>query len=85
MQIRVRPAAGGGTGVVSSIQVLNGGQNFNTMPLVDIFGGGGSGAEGYALGSVDRINITNPGVNLTYTPQVIISGGGGTGARLSRT
>ncbi|HOE35772.1 MAG: multicopper oxidase domain-containing protein [Chloroflexi bacterium] len=81
MQIRVRPAAGGGTGVVSSIQVLNGGQNFNTMPLVDIFGGGGSGAEGYALGSVDRINITNPGVNLTYTPQVIISGGGGTGAQ----
>ncbi len=69
---------------VHSIAV-SGGAGYIDSPLVEITGGGGSGAAATATvnpatGAVTAINITNPGVGYTSAPIVTLSGGGGSGA-----
>lgn len=80
MQIRVRASTVPSGGSVTSVNLLAGGSGYSTMPFVDIFGGGGTGATATATGSVNSISVVNPGSGITYTPKVTIIGGGGTGA-----
>ena len=84
-------SGGGGTGavatattvggVVQSVAVTNGGNNYTTAPSVTFMGGTGAGATATAslIGSVGSIMVTNPGTGYTSTPAVNITGDG-TGA-----
>ena len=69
---------------VSSVSVTNGGSGYASAPIVDITGGGGSGATAVATidgnGVVTGITITNPGTGYTSAPTFSFGGGGGTGA-----
>jgi autotransporter-associated beta strand protein len=71
---------------VSSIPVATGGTGYLDTPLVNITGGGGSGATAVADiagGSVTGITITSPGTGYTSAPIVTLFGGGyGTAATL---
>ena len=68
-------------GVVTAINVSNGGTGYTTPPAVSIVGGTGAGAAATAIlsGSIGSISITNPGSGYTSAPSVVI-GGDGTGA-----
>ncbi|HEY0741222.1 MAG TPA: hypothetical protein VGD40_07160 [Chryseosolibacter sp.] len=71
------------TGTIERINVTNGGLNYNGVPLVEITGGGGTGATATATvganGRVTGITLTNPGTGYTSVPSVnIISGSGAT-------
>lgn len=69
---------------VTTIPVLTGGTGYVGAPIVEITGGGGTGATAVANvspgGVVTGITITNPGNGYTSTPTITIRGGGtGTG------
>jgi hypothetical protein len=69
-----------GSGVITRINVLSGGNGYTSAPKVTITGGGGTGATATAVvanGVVTSINITNGGSGYTSDPNVIISGGTG--------
>ncbi|NDB96302.1 MAG: hypothetical protein EBZ78_09115, partial [Verrucomicrobia bacterium] len=73
-----------GKGVVS-IAVVDGGDGYIGPPVVQISGGGGTGATARAIvdkdtGKVTAIEITNPGWGYTNTPTVTLSQGGFTRA-----
>ncbi|BCM93312.1 hypothetical protein IAD21_05203 [Abditibacteriota bacterium] len=68
---------------VTSIPVASGGVGYIGAPLVQITGGGGTGATAYAVvsgGQVTSIVITSPGIGYTSAPTVTLSGGGATTA-----
>jgi len=75
--------APGGSGVVT-IPVADGGSGYLGAPIVQISGGGGSGAsavanmvsDGAGGLKVDSITITNPGVNYASAPAITLLGGG---------
>jgi autotransporter-associated beta strand protein len=72
---------------VAGVAVTNGGSGYVGAPYVQITGGGGAGAAGYATidpitGAVTGIVITNPGIGYTSAPTVTLVGGGGSGAVL---
>ena len=85
-------AGGGGDGAsaavvvdgsLTDIEVLTGGSDYTSSPLVSIVGGGGSGASATAIvtrGAVSRILVNNGGTGYTSKPSITIVGGEGTGA-----
>ncbi|HBJ85152.1 MAG TPA: hypothetical protein DDZ88_15025 [Verrucomicrobiales bacterium] len=85
-------AAPTGNGV-SGLTLTSGGSGYIGAPYVEISGGGGFGATGFAVvdfdpgsptyGSVISVVLTNPGTGYTGTPDIILHGGGGTGAVIS--
>ena len=63
-------------GTVESITISNPGEFFETPPLIQLIGGGGSGAQAEAeinLGKITAINILNPGGGYTSPPSVIFT------------
>ena len=63
-------------GTVESITISNPGEFFETHPLIQLIGGGGSGAQAEAeinLGKITAINILNPGGGYTSPPSVIFT------------
>ncbi len=66
------------TGVVTSITVTSGGADYTPVNVVDISGGGGSGATATARisGHVTLIEIANTGAGYTNATVAITSGGG---------
>jgi len=63
-------------GTVESITISNPGEFFETPPLIQLIGGGGSGAQAEAeisLGKITAINILNPGGGYTSSPSVIFT------------
>src|SRR5690606_23252905 len=81
-----------GNGGSDSTRVA-GGTGYIGAPYVEITGGGGTGATGYAVvdldplsatfGKVTDVVLTNPGVGYTSTPTINLLGGGGTGASIA--
>ena len=73
-------------GIVTGINVTNGGTGYTTQPIVSITGGGASNnSQATATaqitgGVVTGISVTGGGIGYTSVPTVSISGGGGTGA-----
>ena len=68
---------------ITAIKVVNGGSGYTSAPVVEITGGGGSGATATAVvsgGRVSAITAVNGGSGYTTAPTVTITGGGGTGA-----
>ena len=68
---------------VKAISVTNSGSGYITTPIVEIIGGGGTGATAVPVldgmsGSwtIQSITLTSPGQNYSSTPTVKISGGG---------
>ena len=62
-----------GSGSVSTISVITGGSNYSSAPLIDISGGGGSGASAVATvseGVVTGITIISGGSGYTSNPKV---------------
>jgi hypothetical protein len=60
---------------VDSIQVVDGGSGFVQTPVVQIVGGGGSGAQAtaYLLGNfIEKIVVTNQGSGYTEAPSVLL-------------
>lgn len=65
--------------------LTDGGSGYIGAPIVEITGGGGSGATGYAVvdldpasvtfGQITSVVLTNPGVGYTSTPTVTLYGG----------
>jgi len=80
MQVRVKAGTSTTSGNLASVSLTNGGSGYASMPVVDIFGGGGAGATATATGSVASIVVTDPGTGLNFIPVVTLVGGGGTGA-----
>lgn len=80
---------------VSGLTVGSAGSGYIGAPIVEITGGGGTGATGYATvdldplsgtyGQITGVVLTNPGVDYTGTPTVTLVGGGGTGAVINVT
>ncbi|MEN3940585.1 autotransporter-associated beta strand repeat-containing protein [Prosthecobacter sp. SYSU 5D2] len=78
---------------VSGLTVGAGGSGYFGAPYVEITGGGGTGATGYAVvdlddssptyGQVTSVVMTNPGIGYTSTPTITLVGGGGTGAAVT--
>jgi hypothetical protein len=67
VQARLNPTA------LSSVVVVNGGAGFTSAPLVEIVGGGGSGATAIATissGVITAITLTSFGIGYTYSPTV---------------
>lgn len=65
------------------IRVDNGGSDYTEPPVVNISGGGGSGATAVAQvsgGAVAWIRVTANGTGYTSDPTIAIAGGGGSGA-----
>jgi hypothetical protein len=63
-------------GTIESIGVSNPGEFFETPPLIQLIGGGGSGAQAEAeinLGKITAINVLNPGGGYTSPPSVIFT------------
>lgn len=63
-------------GSVSDIRITNPGEFFQTPPLIQIIGGGGSGAQAEAtieLGKIKDIKVLNPGGGYTSNPNVIFT------------
>jgi autotransporter-associated beta strand protein len=87
----VAPTGNGVTNLTLNTQ----GSGYIGAPYVEISGGGGTGATGYAVvdtdpssgtyGRVTSIVLTNPGTGYTSTPTVTLLGGGGTGAGVAAT
>lgn len=63
-------------GSVSNIRITNPGEFFQTPPLIQIIGGGGSGAQAEAtieLGKIKDLKVLNPGGGYTSNPNVIFT------------
>ncbi len=78
-QALTAPAGSG----VSAVGVGVGGTGYVSAPVVQITGGGGTGATAVASmsgGAITGITITNPGVGYTSTPTVTLLGGNPTAA-----
>ena len=63
-------------GSVSDIRITNPGEFFQTSPLIQIIGGGGSGAQAEAtieLGKIKDLKVLNPGGGYTSNPNVIFT------------
>ena len=73
-----------GNGVALGTLAVSGG-GFNAPPIVEIAGGGGSGATAVATvdagGTITGVRLTNPGTGYTTTPTFTFIGGGGTVAQ----
>jgi hypothetical protein len=66
---------------LESIQIINGGSGFSSIPTITIYGDG-TGATATAdvtNSTITSVNITSAGLNYTQAV-VVVSGGGGTGA-----
>lgn len=80
----------GGAGI-KSIDVTNGGMGYNPAapPIVNITGGGGSGARAIAVvsgdGLVTGVTIVSAGTGYTSPPTISFSSGGGIGAAAGAT
>ena len=77
-----------GEGVSADGLIITGGSGYTSAPIVEISGGGGSGATARAIvtdGVVSGIEITNPGTGYTTSPTFALFGGGGTGASIDGT
>ncbi|NBT90660.1 MAG: hypothetical protein EBT50_07520, partial [Verrucomicrobia bacterium] len=66
---------------LSSIAIANGGSGYIAPPIIEISGGGGSGATAYAeidraTGAITNIVISNPGNGYTSPPTVVLKQGG---------
>ncbi len=73
---------------VSSVNTINGGNGFISVPLISFVGGGGAGAVGTALltgTSVAAVQITAGGSGYNQAPGVTFVGGGGSGATATAT
>ena len=78
---------------LSGLTLGSAGSGYIGAPLVEITGGGGTGATGYAVvdldpasgtfGQVTGVVLTNPGVGYTSSPTINLLGGGGSGAGVS--
>jgi hypothetical protein len=72
------------TGAIRSIEVTNGGSGYTVAPIVEITGGGGSGATATATlglnGTVSSITIVNAGSGYTAIPTVTLVDGVGASA-----
>ena len=65
-----------GFGFMLCVSVLGGGHGYTEPPLVDIKGGGGTGATALAIvrgGAVVGFTVTNLGIGYTSSPQVLIA------------
>jgi autotransporter-associated beta strand protein len=72
---------------LTSIPVTTGGSGYVGRPVVQITGGGGTGASAVAnfdeaTGAITGITITSPGSGYTSVPGIVLIGGGGTGATI---
>jgi hypothetical protein len=73
-----RAAAGTATltgSFVTGITIFDGGSGYTNAPVVRLIGGGGSGAEAFAVvsnGTLISITVTNAGYGYTNTPVVVI-------------
>ena len=68
---------------VQTVTITAGGSNYTSAPSVSFSGGGGTGADGYAViesGQVVAVVLTSRGAGYTSAPAVAFSGGGGSGA-----
>jgi autotransporter-associated beta strand protein/T5SS/PEP-CTERM-associated repeat protein len=65
---------------VTDIPLTAGGSGYIANPVVELTGGGGTGAAAVAIldaaGSVTGIRVTNPGIGYTSAPTVNLRGGG---------
>ena len=75
---------------VSSINIADGGTKYTNPPVIEISGGGGTGAAATAFlgknGNISHVEVTNSGEGYLSTPTISINGNqdeGGTTARLS--
>jgi autotransporter-associated beta strand protein len=79
--IRQGLSAPTGSGI-TSIPLTAGGSGYVAHPVVEITGGGGTGAAAVALldasGTVTGIRVTNPGIGYTSAPTINLRGGGTT-------
>jgi hypothetical protein len=74
------------TGTITGTTLISQGNGYIAQPLVEITGGGGSGATAVSIvenGTVTEVRVTNPGQNYSTTPDIKFTGGGGSGARAS--
>jgi autotransporter-associated beta strand protein len=72
---------------LTSIPIAAGGSGYIGRPVVQITGGGGTGASAVAnfdetTGAITGITITSAGSGYTSVPNIVLVGGGGTGATL---
>jgi autotransporter-associated beta strand protein len=72
---------------VTSIPIATAGSGYIGRPVVQITGGGGTGASAVAnfdetTGAITGITITSPGSGYTSIPSIVLIGGGGTGATI---
>jgi predicted secreted hydrolase len=69
---------------LSAIEVLDSGSGYTSDPVIEIRGGGGSGASAFAIrnaaGTIENILVFNAGAGYTSPPDVTVVGGGGSGA-----
>ena len=75
-------------GIVTAIDVVNGGSGYTSAPTVNIIDADGVAATAIASianGKVSAITVTNGGYDYTQDATVELTGGGGTGAVLSIT
>lgn len=72
------------TGRIEGIQLVSGGENFTTPPIIELSGGGGSGGTVTATlsvhGKIKELDLIFPGPPYSVAPLVSFIGGGGTGA-----
>ena len=76
---------------VLGIDIVNGGENYTSLPTITVTGGGGTGAKFYPIvfdGSIvgiEPVGIvdTSRGYGYTSAPTVTVTGGGGNGAVLN--
>ncbi|MDF1824604.1 MAG: autotransporter-associated beta strand repeat-containing protein [Verrucomicrobiales bacterium] len=90
MSVALETPTGNGLG---GLTLSNAGSGYIGAPYVEITGGGGSGATGYAVvdldpasgtfGQLTGVVLTNPGIGYTGAPTINLIGGGGTGAAVS--
>jgi hypothetical protein len=76
------------TDKVQGLSVVTGGSQYSSVPLVNITGGGGTGATATAVisgGAVIAIDVNSKGSGYTSTPTISFTGGGGTGASANAT
>ena len=81
-------SGGSVTDKVQGISVDTAGSQYSSVPLVNITGGGGSGATATAVisgGAVIAIDITSKGSGYTSVPTISFTGGGGNGASATAT